>query len=627
MEEPKDCEYTYELIFTDYILDNIYGKIGLTEVERKIERLPLFKRLHDISQLGLVKYIFPCAVHTRYVHSIGVMQMIYDMATHINSNYYKEHQENLFNKDELQILRLAGMLHDIGHYPLSHNIEAAYMDTYDSHSVNTDIDYAKIQKKFTGCPDFCLVEENKKEDDENVVNRIYKYSKKYSNPHIYNHEKIGAEIITRDKNIHEIIKNNFVLNEKGEVNQYCVPIERKDINADAITHDLLKLIAGMIVGDYSLYMDKNNLPRIKYHFQEKYSAMIQLLHSDLDADNLDYLLRDSTFSGTRYGIVDTSSLLSWLTATKISIDGESDIQYLIGIDPKGIGCVEQFFYSKYLAYTQMIFSKYVSSLESMLLYWSEKELIRDKHYGILFENNKGSLPAGFCDILYMNEVVSYNQKKSTNDMFIRFTDSYILQRIGEDAFTKGKKSPLKEVESHLVHYSAFALSKQNTSEEKRIINSEEKSIKDSFMGTKLYKEYRRKVLQFIERNKPFSEESMRQFEKLLLSFKFETRKIVKEKTFQDFNNQFSIDKVDDLGENIIQMYKRINFYRLAEGVAIIPKSHDDYCVKIVNNRVVKEIIPKLIVDSEESVMGKIKDQEYISLRKYDVVDYRIDDKV
>ena len=163
--------------------------------------------------------------------------------------------------------------------------------------------------------------------------------------------------------------------------------------------------------------------------------------------------------------------------------------------------------------------------------------------------------------------------------------------------------------------------------EKRIINSEEKSIKDSFMGTKLYKEYRRKVLQFIERNKPFSEESMRQFEKLLLSFKFETRKIVKEKTFQDFNNQFSIDKVDDLGENIIQMYKRINFYRLAEGVAIIPKSHDDYCVKIVNNRIVKEIIPKLIVDSEESVMGKIKDQEYISLRKYDVVDYRIDDKV
>ncbi len=26
---------------------------------------------------------------------------------------------------------------------------------------------------------------------------------------------------------------------------------------------------------------------------EKYSAMIQLIHSDLDADNLDYLLRDA----------------------------------------------------------------------------------------------------------------------------------------------------------------------------------------------------------------------------------------------------------------------------------------------------------------------------------------------
>lgn len=44
----------YLLKISDHILDNIYGQIGLTLVERKIERLPLFKRLHNISQLGLV---------------------------------------------------------------------------------------------------------------------------------------------------------------------------------------------------------------------------------------------------------------------------------------------------------------------------------------------------------------------------------------------------------------------------------------------------------------------------------------------------------------------------------------------------------------------------------------------
>lgn len=41
----------YRISICDHILDNIYGQIGLTEVERKIERLPIFKRLHNISQL------------------------------------------------------------------------------------------------------------------------------------------------------------------------------------------------------------------------------------------------------------------------------------------------------------------------------------------------------------------------------------------------------------------------------------------------------------------------------------------------------------------------------------------------------------------------------------------------
>ena len=64
---------TKEMVFVNYILDNVHGFIGLTFMEDKIERLPIFKRLQDISQLGLVKRIFPGALHNRYIHSLGVM--------------------------------------------------------------------------------------------------------------------------------------------------------------------------------------------------------------------------------------------------------------------------------------------------------------------------------------------------------------------------------------------------------------------------------------------------------------------------------------------------------------------------------------------------------------------------
>ena len=118
----KYCENIkpYSIKIVDHILDNIYGQIGITEVEKKIEKLPIFKRLHNISQLGAVNWIFPCAVHTRYVHSLGVMQMAHDMATHINMNASSpEGSASFFCDGEIQIIRLAGMLHDIGHYPLS----------------------------------------------------------------------------------------------------------------------------------------------------------------------------------------------------------------------------------------------------------------------------------------------------------------------------------------------------------------------------------------------------------------------------------------------------------------------------------------------------------------------------
>lgn len=77
------------------------------------------------------------------------MHVVGEMASHININM----REKFFCDSEIQILRLAGLLHDIGHYPLSHNIEYAYKDAQqaDKYRIRT---ISQNLKHFVNCPDF-----------------------------------------------------------------------------------------------------------------------------------------------------------------------------------------------------------------------------------------------------------------------------------------------------------------------------------------------------------------------------------------------------------------------------------------------------------------------------------------
>jgi HD superfamily phosphohydrolase len=70
----------YKIKFVDKVLDNVHGFIGLTKLESKICDLPVFRRLIHIKQLGLANWVFPGAEHTRYIHSLGVMHIIDQMA-------------------------------------------------------------------------------------------------------------------------------------------------------------------------------------------------------------------------------------------------------------------------------------------------------------------------------------------------------------------------------------------------------------------------------------------------------------------------------------------------------------------------------------------------------------------
>ena len=98
------------------IIDPIHDFIRAYGVEIKIIDNPIFQRLRRIRQLSGAHLTYPGAQHTRFEHSLGVM--------HIAGQAGQSLQEKgIINSGDIENLRLAALLHDIGHGPFSHLFE------------------------------------------------------------------------------------------------------------------------------------------------------------------------------------------------------------------------------------------------------------------------------------------------------------------------------------------------------------------------------------------------------------------------------------------------------------------------------------------------------------------------
>ena len=122
------------------IRDVIHGSIVIDKDELPVIDSRFFQRLRHILQLGFAEHSFPGATHNRYTHSLGAMAA----ATHAFDTIFRgPHSKSdpgipgrlplpdmapkAFGRFRAAI-RLAALLHDIGHGPLSHTTEAAMPD-------------------------------------------------------------------------------------------------------------------------------------------------------------------------------------------------------------------------------------------------------------------------------------------------------------------------------------------------------------------------------------------------------------------------------------------------------------------------------------------------------------------
>ncbi len=96
------------------IRDPIHGFVELSGKEIDVVDTPVFQRLRRLRQLALAYLVYPGALHTRFEHSLGVCQIARLIAEALK-----------LNADDRTLLRLAALLHDLGHGPFSHVSEDA----------------------------------------------------------------------------------------------------------------------------------------------------------------------------------------------------------------------------------------------------------------------------------------------------------------------------------------------------------------------------------------------------------------------------------------------------------------------------------------------------------------------
>lgn len=254
MNEIDVLPYLPRLNWVQTVRDPIWGEIPITEVERQIIQTSAFQRLRGIKQLGFAYLAFPGATHTRFEHSLGVMH-----TTDMLLKMVRKDERKPVKVDSMarQVLRLAALLHDVGHPPFSHAMENLF--TY----------YPDLADKFY-------------QDLPNSF-RGFIEARRIGQTQIHKHEVFTEYIICTDEGIRQVLLDwvRKVLTETHAPDE----IEPR---ANSMIDDVISQLA------FGKEVSPRKLPG---NIAPPIPLFRSIMNGDIDADKIDYLMRDNYYCG------------------------------------------------------------------------------------------------------------------------------------------------------------------------------------------------------------------------------------------------------------------------------------------------------------------------------------------
>lgn len=296
------------------INDPLWGTIGLSGPEVALIDSPLIQRLRLVRQLGVVHWVYPGAIHTRFEHTLGVLRQVQHLCSAVNNLGIQDGHGEIISQSKVNLLRMAAVLHDIGHAAFSHVSE---------HALDTMEGLGSISSEFA----------LRHKVEGRSLSEIFAY------------------FVVRSPSMRTLV---CVLLDH-DTNHIRLE-EARDANADAVVHKIGNAIVGRSIDD--------QIPLLH-----------EIISGPYDADKLDYFVRDSRAAGTP-SLLDISRLTQKLSirsfaATELPGKTGRNIRalaqhHLIGMRWSGISVLDELHLSRVLLFSKIYRHPKVVAIEQMI---------------------------------------------------------------------------------------------------------------------------------------------------------------------------------------------------------------------------------------------------------------------